>query len=95
MAELPDETLLDDLDLSIRTSSVLKYLGCKTAGDVRAKHDGELLRVPNFGRKSLKEIRDALRGEQDIDALIRRLHELAQEANNIAADLKNIRSFIP
>ena|SRR5215475_4609954 len=47
---------LDELDLSVRTRNCLQAENCRTLGDAAAKTEGELLRVPNFGRKSLREL---------------------------------------
>ena len=46
-----------DLDLPIRAKNALKYLNIKTIRDVDLRCDHELLRHPNFGRKTLKELR--------------------------------------
>lgn len=55
-----DGITVDRLEISRRASTGLKEAGAKTIGDVRAMTDYELLRTPNFGRKSLKEIRGAI-----------------------------------
>ena len=58
---LTDEWLLEDMALSPRTRNCLRNDGIKTVGDVRAMTDRELMTVPNFGRKSLHELRGAIR----------------------------------
>lgn len=54
------DTPLDEMCLSVRSYNCLKNEGCKTAGDVADKTDRELMIVPNFGRKSLREVREVL-----------------------------------
>ena len=51
------DTPLDSIDMSTRSRGCLGAVGCKTAGDARMKSDAELLRIPNFGAKSLREVR--------------------------------------
>lgn len=45
--------------LSVRARRVLESLGCQTIDDAARLPDHVLLRVPNFGRVSLKEVRKA------------------------------------
>ena len=52
----PLQTSIDDLGLSIRTHNRLKGEGIKTVGEALAASDAKLLRMPNFGRKSLTEL---------------------------------------
>ena len=65
---------VDELDFSLRSRRCLETAGVKTIGDLIAKTKDELLAVRNFGRTSLKEVRDklaehglALRGELSMD----------------------------
>lgn len=53
---------IEDLELSIRSINVLRseYLACVTAGDIAALSDGDILRTPNAGRKTLYELREAV-----------------------------------
>jgi DNA-directed RNA polymerase alpha subunit len=53
---LSDDTPLVDAGLTTRSYSVLCYHAV-TVGDVRKLNDAELLRLPNFGRKSLNEVK--------------------------------------
>lgn len=74
--QMTDETLIQDLDLSVRTTNCL-YTIYREAngwepyepqgslpppkiGDFRHLKDFDLLRLPNFGRKSLNEWKDIL-----------------------------------
>jgi DNA-directed RNA polymerase alpha subunit len=52
--------LVEDLWwLSVRSRNCLRNLGLKYVADIAATTDAELLRQPNFGRISLKEVREA------------------------------------
>ena len=52
---------ISELTLSGRTFSTLVRMGIKTIGDVVQKSEAEFLRTPNFGRKSMNELRESLR----------------------------------
>lgn len=55
---------IDRLEFTVRTANCLKAEGIETVDQLIACTAGELLKAPNLGRKSLKEIQDtlALRG---------------------------------
>ena len=53
---------VDELELSIRVMSALKTNGINTIEDIVIRTDSELLRLPNFGKKSLNEIKEVLSG---------------------------------
>ncbi len=53
-------TKIQELELSVRTSNCLRNEGINYIGDLVQKTDGEMLRTPNFGRKSLNEIKEVL-----------------------------------
>jgi len=52
---------IDDLDLGVRSLNCLKREGIMTVGDLVSRSEQELLCIPNFGRKSLEEVRERLR----------------------------------
>ena len=52
---------IDNLELSKRSMTALKLLNINYIGDLVTKCEGELLRVPNFGRLSLNEVKKVLR----------------------------------
>ena len=54
-------TKVTNLELSIRSSQCLKNNGVRCLGDLVRRSENEILSTPNFGRKSLDEIKDALR----------------------------------
>ncbi len=51
---------VEDLELHIRTLNVLKALNIDTIRDLVQRTENEMLKQPNFGRKSLNEIREVL-----------------------------------
>lgn len=51
---------IDELELSVRTSNCLQSLGVTTIGELVAHSEAELFKAKNFGRKSLKEIKEIL-----------------------------------
>jgi len=57
-----EETLqLTELVLSVRTLKCMKSEGITTIQELLSKSGSELLRTPNFGRKSLRELRSQLK----------------------------------
>ncbi len=58
--EPEDDMLIDDLDLGVRSLNCLKREGIETVGDLIGKSEQELMCIPNFGRKSLDEVRERL-----------------------------------
>src|SRR5271156_7134012 len=63
-SELPfNKNLLrkvDELELSVRSANCLKNDNIVYIGDLVQKSEQEMLRTPNFGRKSLNEIKEVL-----------------------------------
>lgn len=51
---------VDELELSVRSANCLQNANIKTVGELVQKTEIEMLRTKNFGRKSLKEIREIL-----------------------------------
>jgi DNA-directed RNA polymerase subunit alpha len=51
---------VDELELSVRSANCLKNDNIVYIGDLVQKSEAEMLRTPNFGRKSLNEIKDVL-----------------------------------
>ena len=51
---------VDELELSVRSANCLKNDNIVYIGDLIQKSEGEMLRTPNFGRKSLNEIKAVL-----------------------------------
>ena len=51
---------VDLLELSVRSANCLQQANIKTIGDLVQKTEAEMLKTKNFGRKSLKEIKEIL-----------------------------------
>lgn len=66
LEELPFNPVLlkkvDELELSVRSQNCLKNDNIVYIGDLVCKTEAEMLKTPNFGRKSLNEIKDILAG---------------------------------
>ena len=51
---------IEELELGVRSYNCLKRVGIETIGDLTSKSEGELAAIPNFGRKSIEEVRETL-----------------------------------
>ena len=51
---------VDELELSVRSANCLKNDNILYIGDLVQKSESDMLRTPNFGRKSLNEIKEVL-----------------------------------
>jgi len=51
---------VEELELSVRSANCLKNDNIIYIGDLVQKSESEMLRTPNFGRKSLNEIKEVL-----------------------------------
>jgi len=51
---------VEELELSVRSSNCLKAENIRYIGDLVQKTENEILRTPNFGRKSLNEMKEHL-----------------------------------
>jgi hypothetical protein len=56
LRDKPEEHLI----LSVRSANTMKNENIRTVDDLVRKTESELLRVPNFGRKSLRELKEVL-----------------------------------
>lgn len=52
---------IDDIELTVRTHNCLRTCGVKMISELEDMTEAELLRIPNFGRKSLYELNLALK----------------------------------
>ena len=51
---------IDQLELSVRSISYLKSAGVNTVRELLSKSEGDLLQMPNIGRKTLTGIKQGL-----------------------------------
>ena len=51
---------IEELELGVRSYNCLKRVGIETIGDLTSKTEAELAAIPNFGRKSIDEVRETL-----------------------------------
>jgi DNA-directed RNA polymerase subunit alpha len=51
---------IEELELGVRSYNCLKRVGIETIGDLVSKSEGELAAIPNFGKKSIEEVRETL-----------------------------------
>jgi DNA-directed RNA polymerase subunit alpha len=51
---------VDEMELSVRSYNCLKNANIRTIGDLVQRTESEMLKTKNFGRKSLKEIKEIL-----------------------------------
>lgn len=62
--DLPFDPVLlkkvDELDMSVRSQNCLKNVNIIYMGDLVTRSESEMLKTPNFGRKSLNEIKEML-----------------------------------
>ncbi|MCD6333336.1 MAG: DNA-directed RNA polymerase subunit alpha, partial [Bacteroidales bacterium] len=56
------KTKLTDLDLSVRALNCLKAADVESLGDLVSYNKNDLLKFRNFGKKSLTELEDLLKG---------------------------------
>ena len=60
---LPDERAkfpIEELELGVRSYNCLKRVGIETIGDLVMKTENELAAIPNFGKKSIEEVKETL-----------------------------------
>ena len=58
--ELPDDTLIGDVEFPTRIRTVLASAGLKTVGEVREASDEVLLSFQDFGKASVAHLRETL-----------------------------------
>jgi DNA-directed RNA polymerase subunit alpha len=51
---------IEELELGVRSYNCLKRVGIETIGDLVSKSEDELSAIPNFGKKSIEEVRETL-----------------------------------
>ena len=51
---------IEELELGVRSYNCLKRVGIETIGDLISKSETELNAIPNFGKKSIEEVKETL-----------------------------------
>jgi DNA-directed RNA polymerase subunit alpha len=51
---------IEELELGVRSYNCLKRVGIETIGDLVSKSEAELAAIPNFGKKSIEEVKETL-----------------------------------
>jgi len=51
---------IEELELGVRSYNCLKRVGIETIGDLVTKSENELAAIPNFGKKSIEEVKETL-----------------------------------
>src|SRR5262249_45127377 len=66
---------IEELELGVRSYNCLKRVGIEAIGDLVTKTENELAAIPNFGKKSIEEVKETLqahglnlRGEEERQA---------------------------
>lgn len=78
---------IDDLELSVRSANCLKSEGLRYIGELVQKTEADMLKTPNFGKKSLDEIKEVLTaiglsfGMEVNDWSPEQVEELSKKAN--------------
>jgi DNA-directed RNA polymerase subunit alpha len=54
------DTPIEDLQLSVRSLNCLKRAGIRTLGELLTYSEDDIMKLKNFGQKSLDEIKDKL-----------------------------------
>jgi len=57
-----NDMLIEELELGVRSYNCLKREGIQTVGDLISKTEAELLNIPNFGKKSIDEVKEKITG---------------------------------
>src|SRR6185437_2949022 len=55
-----ENILIEELELGVRSYNCLKRVGIETIGDLISKSEAELAAIPNFGKKSIEEVKETL-----------------------------------
>jgi DNA-directed RNA polymerase subunit alpha len=57
-----NDMLIEELELGVRSYNCLKREGIQTVGDLVSKTEAELMNIPNFGKKSIDEVKEKIVG---------------------------------
>jgi DNA-directed RNA polymerase alpha subunit len=61
-SNMPNEYIsISDLSISTRLENSLRYLNCKTIGDILEYSENDIYKIRDFGKKTMQELKDVLR----------------------------------
>jgi DNA-directed RNA polymerase subunit alpha len=55
-----DDRLIEELEIGVRAYNCLKRAGIQTIGDLVQKSESELKAIPNFGERSIEEVKESV-----------------------------------
>ncbi len=55
-----DDILIEELEIGVRSYNCLKREGIQTVGELIKRSEAELMNIPNFGKKSIEEVKENL-----------------------------------
>lgn len=55
-----EDILIEELEIGVRSYNCLKREGIQTVGDLINRSEAELMSIPNFGKKSIEEVKENL-----------------------------------
>ncbi len=55
-----EDILIEELEIGVRSYNCLKREGIQTVGDLIKRSEAELMNIPNFGKKSIEEVKENL-----------------------------------
>jgi DNA-directed RNA polymerase subunit alpha len=55
-----EDILIEELEIGVRSYNCLKREGIQTVGDLINRSEAELMNIPNFGKKSIEEVKENL-----------------------------------
>ena len=70
-----ENILIEELELGVRSYNCLKRVGIETIGDLISKTEAELAAIPNFGKKSIEEVKETLQAARPEPAGSRVRHQ--------------------
>ncbi len=103
----PSMIPISRLELSVRTANCLHNAGLRTVGDIMAKSEKELMAIPNFGRRCLREVKEILGTfdlslregpilslEQQMQSAIARARAAKHKYEDAVADIQRIAKLM-
>lgn len=61
-----DKFQIEKLNFSVRVQNCFKSVGVTTVGDLLKYTEQDLLNIPNFGKRSLEEVKSVLKKKLEI-----------------------------